>query len=193
MTLVSGAYASGEGGYAIRFDIPSLVAYSKSGAAFLTPVTYDLNVQRQVADDVVNATLSLFDDAKTRRGAADMAAWITEFLRVWADAAAYVAPLLKHPAFQAENEWRVIRRLSQPDIPKLKYRQRSSMLSRQLPLTFEPPVAGQRPKLPIAEIMVGPARHKASSRITVGDMLRTIGYPDGKVTVTISEVPYRAL
>jgi hypothetical protein len=185
------SYGSAEGGYAIRFAVDKLAALRKT--AFLAPITYDRAQQIVAADDVVTKTLSMFDEGKRHREGACGTDWMKAFLEAWGNAVSYIAPLLKDDAFAAEKEWRLIRRLMEGDVPNMKYRQRQSMLSRHLPLVFEPPVTDKRPMLPLAEIMVGPSRHKVSSSITVGDMLKTFGYPAGQVSVSISRVPYQAL
>ena len=187
------AYGTGEGGYAISFQVGALSGSPNSSGSHLFPLTYNPAIQNAVVDEVVTETFALFRDGLTKQPGLSREDWAKAFLPVWGDRAGYLAPLLKDPAFEAEWEWRLVKRFDQTDIPKMKYRQRQSMLSRHLPLVFAPTEGRTNPSLPITEIMVGPSRHKESSRIAIGDMLATRGYPSGQVRVTKSAAPYQSL
>ena len=52
-------------------------------------------------------------------------------------------------------------------------------------------ISDGNPRLPIPGIVVGPCRHKEISRISVGDLLRTYGYSDKDVPVSMTAIPYR--
>lgn len=52
-------------------------------------------------------------------------------------------------------------------------------------------ISDGNPRLPITGIVVGPCRHKEISRISVGDLLRTYGYSDKDVPVSMTAIPYR--
>jgi hypothetical protein len=80
----------------------------------------------------------------------------------------------------------MFRQLRPSDVPRLRFRQRQSMLARHLPLALR----SNNGLLPIG---VGPSRHKAISKVSVGDLLASKGYPEpvyGKVRV--SEIPFQA-
>jgi hypothetical protein len=70
----------------------------------------------------------------------------------------------------------------------MKYVQRPQMMSRHLPIEF-PKISTGKALLPIAEVMVGPSRHKIVSRVSVSDLLRTCGYVSRNVTE--SAIPYQ--
>jgi hypothetical protein len=74
----------------------------------------------------------------------------------------------------------VVRRLQPDDTYKLQFRQKSSLMSRHLPLAYPPgdlalPENEKPWTLPIKEILVGPARNLEVSRISVGDLLIVCG------------------
>jgi len=185
------AYGTGEGGYSIRFNIDALSGQSRM-IGYLAPVTYDRAVQDRVADAVVSQTLRLYDAGLSKRPGITLGVWTAAFLEAWREAVAYIAPLIKHEAFEAEKEWRLIKRLVVDDVPNMEYLQRQSMLSRHLPLVFMPPKGATWRRLPIEEIMVGPSRHKGPSRVTVGDILLTYGYAAADIRRTESNAPYQA-
>ncbi len=99
-----------------------------------------------------------------------------------------VLPFVKHGAFHAERECRLLRILSSPkEETSLKFRQKSQMMTRHLPIGLEGqiswPITPACDKddhrflpLPIREIIVGPARHQAVSKQSVEAMLRKHGY-----------------
>ncbi len=113
-------------------------------------------------------------------------------LEVWSNAITYVAPVIKHPKFEAEKEWRLVRQLQEEDLPTLRFQQKQSMLRRHLPLALHDQKAEDR--LPIVGVRVGPARHKEISKIAVADLLRTKGYlKEVYENVSLSEVPFQAI
>lgn len=96
-------------------------------------------------------------------------------------------PLLKHGAFHAEREWRVVHELSEAEKARLEFLQRPSITTRHLPLGFmrDTPQATDKQAqsdgrrlipLPIQEIVVGPARHQEVSKQSVETLLNKHGY-----------------
>jgi hypothetical protein len=115
-------------------------------------------------------------------------------LTAFRDSIVYLAPILKDPAFYQEEEWRLICSLGASDVKKIEIKQRQTLISRHLPLSF-----GH--KLPIQEVIVGPCRHPNPSRISVADYLIANGYElnnerkheRGKVTVSSSIIPFQTM
>src|SRR5439155_16315344 len=138
------------------------------------------------------ATISFYKKGLDERGNVDRRAWAASFLQAWAEAITYIAPSIKHPAFAAEKEWRLLRRLQLMDLPRMKFRQRQSMLARHLPVALRILGSPTESKLlPIVGVRVGPSRHKEISQVGVADLLRATGYPVSVYTnVSISEVPF---
>lgn len=186
------AYGGGEGGYAIGFDMAALNAGAAQGQLFLGAVCYDQAIHKQIARSVVDATERFYSEGLLARPGAKAEEWADAFLPVWANALGYIAPVIKHPAFAPEREWRLIRRLQDQDVPRLKFRQRQSMLARHLPVALR--ATGALDRLPIVGVCVGPSRHKEISKVSVADLLRTKGYPEQVFkNVTMSRVPFQAV
>jgi hypothetical protein len=188
------AYGGGEGGYAIGFDTSTLLPALSRDEVLLVPVCYDGKLHTKIAQAVSRATIDFYKKGLAGRPGVDRRVWARAFLEAWANAINYIAPMIKHPAFEAEQEWRLARKLRESDVPKLKYRQRQSMLARHLPLALRfhaltPPSE----ILPIFRVRVGPSRHKDISKVGVADLLRGMGYPEVVYkNVLVSDVPFQA-
>jgi len=97
--------------------------------------------------------------------------------------------MVKDAAFRHENEYRIVHELQGHEMGQLRFKQRATLMSRHLPLIFPPQsYATQSQLLPIAEVMVGPSRHKEISRVSVETLLRQKGY---QVPVTASKIPFQ--
>jgi Protein of unknown function (DUF2971) len=148
------AYGGGEGGYAIGFRSSDLNTHGVRDRAFLVNVSYDPGAHERMASAVADATFKFYRSGLSQRPG-QQSAWTTEFLTQWGEAITFLAPVIKHPGFYAEREWRMVRQLRHEEQRKLEFTQKASLLARHLPLTFcaenvDPP------NLPIEAIYVGP-------------------------------------
>ena len=184
------AYAGGEGGYAIQFDSQYLRRLPSS-VITLGKVEYDVQVQRQFLDDVLQNLVGFFIDGIQKRRASSTEEWADEFVNYWANLLIVFAPYLKHPKFAGEREWRLVYCLQDEAIPRMRYLQRSSMMTQHVPLRLM--MRGSDPCLPLKGIVVGPSRHKEISRISAADLLRTHGYSNQHVPVITTLIPYRLM
>ena len=188
------AYGGGEGGYAIGFDADWLGTIGAQRGDILAPVRYDEKRNREFAGSVANVMFDIFLHApQTTTPGKDRDAWMADYLTYWSDQLTPYAVLIKHPSFQTEAEWRCIRILRPEDALLLEFQQRQSMMSRHLPRKFPPPEHPDAKLLPISQIIVGPCRHREVSRISIGDLLLKASYPDDRIMVTVSAVPFQAL
>jgi hypothetical protein len=189
------AYGGGEGGVCIGFDPMQIVktpGLLKSG--FLVPVFYQPKDHKFLVTGIANATIKFFKDGLATRPGSNRAKWADSFLKAWGDHIIHLAPVLKDSAFEKELEWRLICSLSSDDVKKIEIQQRSTLISRHLPLSF-----GE--KLPIREAVIGPCRHPSVSLVSVGTYLRARGYQvnefgendPNKVTVTSSRIPFQTM
>jgi hypothetical protein len=185
------AYSGGENGYAIAFLAAGLFGRANG---IVARVNYSQDEQREVAMRVARATLEFFKEGLHARATGEIddaskEAWAIEFLPFWEALIGRLAPMVKDPAFRGENEYRIIHELQNTEFSLLQFRQKQSLMSRHLPLVY-PPQNHATPShlLPIAEIMVGPSRHKEISRISVDTLLRQRGYT---IPVTISAIPFQ--
>ncbi len=122
-----------------------------------------------------------------------------------------ILPLVKHGAFYAERECRLLHLLRSPEETELMFRQKSQMMTRHLPLglkgkgPWSTTPASNKEKflpLPIREVVVGPTRHQAISKHSVEALLRKYGhmaydrsetgYDWGDVKVSCSLIPLQS-
>jgi hypothetical protein len=178
------AYGGGEGGYALGFNFPLLVQACNRSSAILVPVCYDPNTHAKIAMGIAELMAEQFVVGLKARPSCDLGAWTQSFLKAWGNLVAPFAVLLKDPCFRGEREWRLIRSLYVGEHPNLIFRQRQTMLARHLPLRV-----GHQ--LPLAEVMIGPSRHQAISKVAVHDLLEANGYRSN-VPVSCSQIPLQA-
>lgn len=184
------AYGGGEGGYALAFNARQLATEAAANSAFLLRVRYKEQERAILLDDILEWTIAFFKEGIEGRRAPSIEEWIPDFLAVWSEQIMGFAALLKHEAFEAENEWRLIHFLGDADTRRMKFQQRSSMMTRHLPLHFA--LKDGKKRLPLCGVTVGPCRHKEISRIAIGDLLRANDYlPGTEVTVSETRIPYR--
>lgn len=158
------AYSGGEGGYAIQFDLTKLSKAQllpMEDGTILPPISlvrveYDTANHAIMFDNILEWTEKFFLELEGRKNAPTVEDWTEEFCFYWLTHLAAFAPLIKHPAFQDEKEWRLIYQLRpnyphlRPNNPRgLQFRQRQSMMSRHIPLRLKTP-------LPVTGVLVGP-------------------------------------
>lgn len=179
-------YGNGENGYAIGFEAGDLWGCPNSS---LVRVNYDESLHRTLARKAAQAMVDFFLEGLKKFAPPDPVKWSEEFFEAWENSITMVAPLIKHPAFIGESECRITKGFAAGDLKSLRFVQKTSVISRHLPL--QPP--GRLPatpyRLPIATVMVGPCRHPQISRTSVDTLLRQKGYPTG--LVSISNIPFQ--
>jgi hypothetical protein len=183
------SYGSGEGGYAIEFDSLYLRSMSHNQEMVLGKVEYETATQGSFLDEVLNQTIHFYLEGLRKHRAPTAEEWLAEFLTCWSRYIAMFGPLIKHPKFAAELEWRLTYHFQDEAIPRMRYLQRSSMMTKHVPLRLM--MQDGQPRLPLTGIVVGPCRHKEISRISVGDLLRTCGYSVDQVKVSVTQIPYQ--
>jgi hypothetical protein len=181
------AYSGGENGFAIAF----LAGAFFGRGSLVVRVNYDKELHMSVAEKLADATLQFFQEGLDARADDQLAreAWTPEFFREWSSLISQLAPMIKDPAFRSENAYRIVHEFQGNEMNKLRFRQKQSLMSIHLPLVFPPPnSATHTTSLPIMEVMVGPSRHKETSRVSVDVLLRQKGY---SVPVTMSAIPFQ--
>jgi hypothetical protein len=188
------AYAGGEGGICIGFDTAKMLEPKIKVPPYLLPVRYDRKDHKAIIDDVAHWTMQFFKEGLLLRPQAEYKAWADSFAERWRQQVIGIAPALKNEAFKGEAEWRLVCSLSPTEIDKVEILQRSSFISRHLPLSF-----GER--LPIREVIIGPCRHPLVSAVSIDTYLRGRGYEinaegendPNKVTISRSSIPYQTV
>jgi hypothetical protein len=158
--------------------------------AILVPVLYgETEADYLIHDFLSCAEKFCLDDLTDHK---DIAAedWVADFSRYWMWACSFYAPMIKHEAFRDEREWRIIYHLKVEDFPRMKFLQRTSMMTRHLPLPLR--AAGEmfKPLLPLMGVIVGPTSLVYQSQIAVNTLLRSRGYPTA-ISAGITSLPYR--
>ena len=160
------AYGPGQKGYAIAFKANRL--FNSPNA--LLKVNYDAKVHKELATEVVAATLKFYEEGLQGKQPQEIPAWDEEFIQVWESRVTYLSPLVKDPGFRAENEYRILHEFAIGELPKMVILQKETMMTRHIPLSF--PLGGEAwvPRLQIEKVMVGPCRHPAVTGISVDTM-----------------------
>lgn len=188
------AYGDGENGYAIGFDVPTMMVSIVSNQCLLVPVHYDQSTHIRITDAVADATVRFFLQGWQAKQSSNLSIeqWTQSFLTAIVDDITYLAPAMKNSGFAPECEWRIIHRLEPADIGKMVFLQKRTLMSRHLPLSYKAVGSMDDSRLlPIHEIMVGPSRHREISKVSVGDLLRTNGYAESQRNVTVSAIPFQ--
>jgi len=175
------AYGSGQRGYAIAFKAKNLFYQPNP----LLKVNYDSSLHRELATEVVAATLKFYEEGLQGKQEHEIPAWDQEFIQAWESKVTYLLPLVKDPGFKSENEYRILHEFTMGELPKMVIMQKETMMTRHIPLSF--PLGGEAwvPRLPIEKVMIGPCRHPAVTGISVDTMLRKMGYGGGKVVHSV--------
>lgn len=175
------AYGQG-GGFSIGFDVESLTARAKEQGYILEKCSYDaIKIKAEIRPLVEWAV------QKKPFEPNDTFHFLSEFLRI--------APKFKHPAFEAEEEWRLINVRQAPFIggnqfSDILYRPGKSFFVPYRDFTLTDPSKRER-LLPISKVYVGPTPHADLSVWTVRNCLRNKGLIMYGPKVEKSSIPYR--
>ena len=191
-----GRYADQCRGYSIGFNSDELdkrlgCSIGGSPGEFIPcrplPMLYSAERQRAFLRQMPNRLLGIVE--KWNRGilhpdmGVDTATEITGFFFAMVDR--LVIKAFKHPSYKEENEVRCINLPSPPfPRPEPKFREKQG---REVPYVELTMISG---KLPIEEIIVGPALDYESARERLSALLEKNGYTG--VQIKKSQIPYRA-
>jgi hypothetical protein len=179
------AYSGSGDGYAIGFYGSGLFGPALGPVHALVRVNYDAQLHKELAAKVAQATMRFLREGLERRAndsPQDRDMWTSDFLTDWFARIGLFGPVVKDPSFHAENEYRIVHQLQVQELPKLRFKQKQTLMSRHLPLVFQ--------VLPIAEVMLGPThRHREISRISIQTLLQQQGY--STVPVSFSTIPFQ--
>jgi hypothetical protein len=181
----------GPAGYALAFSLDQIIATVSSfgGLNLISPVMYGWEGARLLVEDAIKWAEHFFLQGIAGQRAPSVEEWADDFVAYWLWSLSFYAPFLKHESFRDEAEWRLVHLLQNEDKPNLTFQQRTSMMTRHLPLPLGQKKGGST-LLPLERIIVGPSNFSALSRIAVGDLLVKCGYADA-VPVDNSSIPYR--
>jgi hypothetical protein len=157
------------------------------GAAnsWIVKVNYDKEIHEKTTATVAATTIKLYEEGLAGTNSDEIVKWENEFLLSWDSNISYLAPLVKDPGFSDENEYRIIHEFVADDSKNIVISQKKTMMTRHVPICF--PRGGEAwvPRLPIENVMVGPCRHPGITGISVGTLLRRMGYGGGKMMYSV--------
>lgn len=180
------------GGYSLDFDYDELRQAIASQGDYLLPVIYSDQDKNDLMKDILKWTREFFELGIKEKGISDITQWAADFLDRWLAHLSFLAPMLKHRSFHSEHEWRLVHHFTGADVPRVKFRERQTMMRRHLPLKFSDPDANGHASIPIKHITVGPKEHQKLTKVAVSDLLASRGYDLNKCPVMISDIPFRS-
>jgi hypothetical protein len=172
------AYCPPEGGYEVIFDRKKLEEHLVRHGFELKPCIYDVDVQLRIVSTVIAPIIERVGELKDDRAVDDA---IEEALSKLATQLSIVAPVLKHPDFKEEKEWRAFALVASNDT-RMHYHIKGSLVIPHCSLNLET----HSSQFPVTEITVGPTAHQLLA-------MRGIGALKSKVSIGKSETPLRSL
>jgi hypothetical protein len=171
------AYGKDGRGICLSFESQHFISFSKGAIGFrLSRVIYDDRLQAQIVDELLNEGYKLCCRMNDQK----------EAIKCAVAALMFVMPILKHPDFAEEKEWRLIYlpKDEDPSASNRKFFVRGDLIIPYYSMrnTSDDKVSST-PQ--IAEIMVGPSTHQALN-------LRSIEFLRARAAVKSSHIPYRS-
>ena len=175
----------GEGGYSIGFDSKALISRSEMSRFSLHKCIYDKKLQEQTVQDAINWCIKPLMDRRRFKNhqpqkLCDRIALFFVLL------IAHLAPLLKHPGFEEEKEWRLVSSVPFSTEYQIRYRPTDSIL---IPY-FAYQLCESNEALPIDSIVVGPTR---ATELSIRSLKGFLKSQNIDAAVLESEVPFRSL
>ena len=163
-----------ENGYAIGFYARGL---NREPNSTLYRVIYDEQKQKEAARALAEATIQFYLEGLTGGRLEDPEQWTKEFLSAWDEWVYKLAPLAKAGKWRAENEFRIVHELKLAEFPLVRFKAKSTMIARYVPLDTPLWMPRRASLLPIAKIWIGPGDHQQASKISISLLLDQMGYP----------------
>jgi hypothetical protein len=190
-----------DGGYSISFDTQQLNAMMSQYGLVIGKCVYDEGLQKQLIRDHIIGYSSPadYEAAKKDYRVTSTKSWSYRELHRQS-ALNRIAPLIKHPGFKEEEEWKIIKSYEGGGIPHLKallsmvaeakdrirFRGSNGML---IPY-FEMELTTDTSPVNIRELIVGPTPHKKLSLLSADAIVAKFS-PRGSNNVKSSITPYR--
>jgi hypothetical protein len=194
------AYGRGEGGFSIGFDGHALAAQviQDGSLGFIAPVIYDRGEQAKMIQALLAWVLEEYPRLAMRHVGSKQDEHRSACTHMMLWMLASVAPMMKNPAFDEEQEWRLIHlthsQASVRFLPKLTGLVPFVELKLGMPQSGTPDqiaLLGRSlpDSLPIKVLWSGPGRATDTSLLAGRTLLEQFGY-DG-VRLAASKIPYR--
>lgn len=187
-------YCENGNGFSLGFDSDSLHKLAQSRNLKFLKCIYDYSEQEEIIRNLfsksitgskveisnvvkVNDSSSVFTDK--------IKSVVSKTVKIFFENFLDIAPILKHPSFREEQEWRFVEKPERYFDENLKFRESTSFI---IPYR-EIPLSDQSNELPLRRIYIGPSPNKDLSEISVNAYLKTIGIKN--CSVKKSEIPFR--
>jgi hypothetical protein len=177
-------YCPPNGGYSIGFAAEDMRMVVATQGAFLAPCIYDIDVHEVLVKDALRPLLQRLpgempqDDKMFREEAEKWSPLLFEQLTL-------IAPLIKHYAFEEEQEWRVIWVPGRLNVLELNYRVGRGTFIPYADVSLE----HKGRKVSVQEIVVGPMRNQYAAINALSGALNAKGFKWRSIRP--SQAPYR--
>jgi len=178
------AYCPSEGGYSLRFESVKFLRQLRAQGFELFRCEYDPDVQDKKIDEAISPILDRLSDLN------DLTTYRAETVELIISAKsellnqiALLAPILKHPDFREEAEWRAVKVVSFGD-PGMGYHIKGAVTVPHFNLRLDATLGD----FPIDQIVVGPGPHQALASRGLASLVDR-----AHVRIDISETPLRNL
>ncbi len=186
------AYTLPGNGFSIGLESSQLLRVTEKLKADLVPCVYDPSDQERIIEQCLDESMGYVEKKpldSVLNGTADpeevIQETIREIIKRFAEKIITVAPMIKHPKFEEEKEWRLIGWIPPNDMTKMKFREGKSMI---IPYSeFE--LTEDKKEFQIRRIIVGPTPHKELSKASVMNLLTARGAKCDDIE--LSAIPYR--
>lgn len=182
------------GGFSIGFTRDGLQEVVERCGLTLTQCVYDHDEQSEkVASFIDSLTTAISSEGQTILNRKDAHQFYAD--NVYKQLT-LLANEIKHPAFQEEEEWRLVKLFVPANDPNLKYRPGNAMLVPYFNIDLVPPCERKESFPPISDICIGPHRNSKLSKKTLRAFLagQTAGCSSSPhVKVWHSTAPFREI
>lgn len=180
------AYCPPSGGYSLGFGPEALRAIARAQHCVLAPCLYDRQQQEALIAEAVDPVVAEAP-GRAPRGAEALARMAEPLTRRLLARVERVAPLIKWPAYAAEEEWRVIWVARAGNRHMVRYRTTESLF---IPYV-EIQLATDKTPMPVEQVYVGPGPHQEIATASLRTFLREVGVK--LKLVRRSSIPLRTL
>jgi len=168
--------------YSIGFDTTNLTNLARKDQFELVKCIYDPSTQQKLVDELLKDFIPNF------KKSLECGSITTDYLNSVSELHPklfYLAPSLKDPSFQEEQEWRLFSHSIDLSNDQIKFREGTSMIIPYYDLKLESVDIG----FPISEVIIGPTPNKSLSFQSTKTFLKKNQFDTVKVTNSI--IPYR--
>jgi hypothetical protein len=177
-------YCQNGSGFSIGFNYSSLKNAIEKQGFILAPCVYDTKKQHVIIQELIAKILIvyLYNNDKTKIDDGAIERMTNEFINDFVK----FAPVIKHPSFSEEKEWRLISQPVPINHPQVRHREGNSLITPyyNFKLTYDE-------NLSISKVIIGPTSHIDMAMSSIPGLLtsRDVKWE----SIEPSRIPYREL